>query len=79
MKLVEFSQGASKVLIDPEKVACIEKTEKDAKSRQMDWPPPVVYLSFVWGSGQVEFHGKDAEIVWHYFYNYGLAKPATLD
>ena len=79
MKLVEFPQGDNKVLIDPEKVTRVEKDVSASHSNRKDWDHTLVYVSFVGGSGPVVFLGKDAEIAWHYFYNHGLAKPATLD
>jgi len=77
MKLVRFPQGDNEVLIDPEKVSHIEKRKRVSSGYHPE--DPIIYVLFGGANEWVEFTGKDAEIVWHYFYNYGLAKPATLD
>jgi len=79
MKLVKFPQGDNEVLIDPEKVSHIKK--EIAPEHYIDKLAGKIIVSVLFGAANiwVEFCGKDAEIVWDYFYKHGLAKPATLD
>lgn len=67
MKLVRFSQDDNEVLIDPEKILYVRKTDKPFRKKD---PIPTVYVHFGGTDGWVGFNGRDAENVWNHFVNY---------
>ena len=69
MKLVRFTNEDNEVLIDPEKVSCIEK--EIAGKGYIEKYRGKVRVTILFGVNErLEFFGKDAENLWDYFAKY---------